>query len=198
MDSELHSMPDLADLLDPPGFRDPSKPHVTDLIYAIENIGKEEKPFDYEALPGNVKNIMAMGRIWEYLALQDMIMKAAQSLVPVPNLTLEVDGIIGSLDMALYQPDELTRKAQVVVEVKARFSPPREDFPTGNQRYMRQVKSYCYMTGAREVWMPILYLSSRPPNAEYIIHKFDLSDLEVEENWRAILNMKHYVQAKTG
>lgn len=199
MDSEVHSMSNLADLLDPPGFRDPSKPHVTDLIYAIENIGKEPKPFDYDGLPGNVKNIMAMGRIWEHLALQDIIRQAVHlALVPVPNLTLEVDGIIGSLDMALYSPDELDGPASVVVEVKARFSPPRDDFPRGNPRYMRQVKAYCHMTGARKVWMPILYLSSRPPNSEYIIHKFNVSDLEIEENWRAICNTANYLRLKTG
>ena len=102
MDSETRSMSNLADLLDPPGFRDPSKPHVTDLIRGIENLGKEVEPFDYEALPQNVKGIMAMGRIWEHLVLQDVILEGLKvGLIPQPKLTLEVDGIIGSLDLSI-------------------------------------------------------------------------------------------------
>jgi len=207
MDSEIRDMSDLADLLDPPGFRDPSKPHVTDLIHAIENLGKYVEPFDYGALPQHVKNIMAMGRIWEHLVRADVVREAVKcDLIPVMKLTPEEDGIIGSLDGALYAPTSPTNKwdavllstAEVVVEIKARFSPPNVTFPRNNPRYMRQCKAYCYMTGARKVWMPILYLSTKPPNAEYLIHRFEFSDLEVQENWRAIVNMKHYLEKTNG
>jgi len=190
-DSEVRDMSNLADLLDPPGLRDPSKPHVTDILREIENLGKEVEPFDYDALPENVKNIMAMGRIWEYLVRGDVITEAVRmNLIPVMKKELEVDGIIGSTDGILLNPR--TGLTETVVEIKARFSPSKSDFPSGSTRYMRQCKAYCHMSGARKVWMPILYLSTKPPNAEYIVHRFGFTDLEVQENWQMILNMRDY------
>jgi hypothetical protein len=192
MDSEIRSMSNLADLLDPPGFRDPSKPHVTDLIHAVEDLGKEAKPFDYEALPQNVKNIMAMGRIWEALVLRDVVgVGMSAGLIAVTKLVVETDGIIGSPDGIL--SSGASSPAEIVIEVKCRFSPSNDRFPRDNTRYMQQCKSYCHMTGARKVWMPILYLSTRPPNAEYIIHRFEFTDLEVQENWQMIVNMRDYL-----
>jgi len=195
METETRSMDNLADLLDPPGFRDPSKPHVTDLIYAADAIGsgKEIVPFDYDALPEYSRNIMSMGRIWEHLVGADVIREAClQGLVPIMKPVMEVDGILGSVDGALYPVDRLTQ-AEVVVEIKARFSPPKPDFPMGNTKYMRQCKAYCHMTGARKVWMPILYFNTRPPNAQYLIHRFEFTDLEVEENWQMILNIRDFL-----
>jgi len=185
---ETRSMHNLADLLDPPGFRDPSKPHVTDLIYAADNLGKDVEPFDYDSLPQATRNIMSMGRIWEHLVRADVIRLAVeQGLMPVMKLSVEVDGIIGSVDGVLYSPaikkletEWYKELAEVVVEIKARFSPPKPDFPSGNKKYMRQCKAYCRMTGARKVWMPIGYFQNRPPNVEYLIHKFEFTDLEVQ------------------
>jgi len=201
MDSEVRSMSDLADLLDPPGLRDPTHPHVTGLIRGLDDIGRTPRPFNYDALPQSTKNIMAMGRIWEYLVRPDITREAVRvGLIPVWKLTPEVDGIIGSLDCALFRPPwtpDGPQKAEVVVEIKARFSarsaPRNKDFPQSERKYIRQCKSYCYMTGARKVWMPILYFGSSPPNMEYVIHRFEFSDLEVEENWRMLLNMKGYL-----
>lgn len=200
MEIETRDMSNLADLLDPPGFRDPTRFHVTELISAVENIGKEVKPFDYDGLPDHVKNIMSMGRIWEHLVLRDVIGEAArEGFVAVPKLTLEVEGVIGSLDAALFFNETIPvnrRRAWAVVEMKARFSPPKDDFPQGHQRYMRQCKAYCYMTGARKVWMPIVYYSSGPPNVQYLIHRFEFTDLEVQENWQMLINMKEHLEKK--
>ena len=199
METETRDISKLADLMDPPGFRDLSKFHVTDLIHAVENFGKEVAPFNYDGLPQATKNIMSMGRIWEHLVLGDWIREGVKAgSVPVPKVTLEVDDVIGSLDGALYAPglhaDGTLGAADVVVEIKARFSPPNDDFPIGNRRYMRQCRAYCYMSGARKVWMPILYLSTKPPNTQYLIHRFEFTDLEVEENWQMLMNMKEYLE----
>ena len=99
--------------------------------------------------------------------------------------TLEKDGVIGSLDGAAYSgPNPVA-----VIETKLRFSSPFLDI-RDNRRYMLQDKAYCYLLGCSEAWMPILHVQSRPPSAEYKWYRISFTQMELEENWRMLMNMK--------
>ena len=180
----------LSEVLDPPGERATDKAHVTDLIARV--LG--DKRGDFASLPQNVHNIMAMGRIWESVVRVDVAKAALDvGLVPSGPQVLELDGIIGSLDGSVCDLEHGMVIPKCVVEVKCRFSPASN--PRDNKRYMYQGKSYCWMLGVEELWMPILNISTRPPNAEYVLYKMRFSRLELEENWRMLVNMKEYVDA---
>ncbi len=180
--SEMMSLPDLADFLDPPVVRDLSKPHVSDLI----NKAMMEKEMSYEDIDGRVKGIMALGRIWEWVVRADVEREVrGKGLIYLKPFSKECDGVIGSLDGAAYDgPSPVA-----VLETKLRFTKPFEDI-RDYRRYMLQDKAYCHLLGCQEVWMPILHVGNRPPMAEYWWYKLRFTEVEVEECWRMLMNMK--------
>jgi hypothetical protein len=178
----------LSYLLDPKQNRDETRPHVSDLISKV--LRENREPFD--DLPEQVHNMMAMGRIWEAVVRLDVARAALDEGILVGGArVLEVDGIIGSLDGVLLEYQGHGEDVPVgLIEMKLKFSKAAD--PTENKRYMYQVKAYCWMLGVEYAWMPILALSARPPNAEYYIYKIGFSKLELEENWKMLVNMRDY------
>ena len=177
--SETRSLSKLADFLDPPAYRDLSKPHVSELI----SKAMMDKRNDIDE---RVEGIMALGRIWEWIVRPDIKKRVEEvGLIFVPPHTRECDGVIGSPDGAAYDGPVPV----AVVETKLRFSAPFVDV-RDQRRYMLQDKAYCYLTGCKEVWMPILHVQSGPPSAEYRWYRIGFSEVELEENWRLLMNMK--------
>ena len=176
--SEARSLPDLADFLDPPSARNLSKPHVSGLI--------QKAMMQESNLDARVEGIMALGRIWEWLVRPDVERRVESAgFIYLKPFTMECDGVIGSLDGAAY--DGPVPKA--VIETKLRFSPPFKDI-RDYRRYMLQVKAYCHMLGCLQARMPILHVGNRPPMAEYWWYKLKFTEVEVEENWRMLINLK--------
>jgi len=175
--SEAISLPSLADFLDPPAPRS-SKPHVSDLIH--------KAMMDKSNIDERVEGIMALGRIWEWVVRPDVerVLREA-GLIYVRMGPMECDGVIGSLDGAAY--DGPTPVA--VIETKLRFSRMFEDI-RDYRRYMLQTKAYCHILKCSEAWMPILHVGNSPPMAEYWWYKLKFTEVEVEENWRMLINLK--------
>jgi len=178
--SEMMSLSKLADFLDPPVVRDLSKPHVSDLISKAMMQGNNIN------IDLRVEGIMALGRIWEWVVRGDVERRVrSEGLIYVKPFSMECDGVIGSLDGAAYDgPSPVA-----VLETKLRFTKAFEDI-RDYRRYMLQDKAYCHLLGVTEVWMPILHVGNRPPMAEYWWYKLRFEEVEVEENWRMLMNMK--------
>jgi len=129
---------------------------------------------------------MALGRIWEWVVRADVKWHVENAgLIYLKPFTLECDGVIGSLDGAAYSGP----KPVAVLETKLRFTRSFDDI-RDYRRYMLQDKAYCHMLGCLEAWMPILHVGNRPPMAEYWWYKLKFTEVEVEENWRMLMNMK--------
>lgn len=176
--SEARPLPELADFLDPPAARS-CKLHVSDLIHKAmmqpaSNIDER------------VEGIMALGRIWEWVVRTDVERTVKEAgLIYVRMGPMECDGVIGTLDGAAYNgPTPVA-----VIETKLRFSSMFKDI-RDYRRYMLQTKAYCYILRCLEAWMPILHVGNRPPMAEYWWYKLRFTEVEVEENWRMLMNMK--------
>jgi len=177
--SEARSLPELADFLDPPPPRDLSKPHVSDLIY-------KAMMQESDIVDQRVEGIMALGRIWEWVVRPDVerVVKE-EGLIYVRPFTMECDGVIGSLDGAAYNGSTPV----AVLETKLRFSKSFGDI-RDYRRYMLQDKAYCHILKCSEAWMPVLHVGNRPPMAEYWWYRLRFTEVEIEENWRMLMNMK--------
>ena len=176
--------------------RDASKHHVTELLNMNWPM---QGSIDWEA--------MLFGNVWEYVsskwvgqvawqAIGDGIgQKLVYQYAPEP---VERDGIVGSVDGLIYQvEDESTPVPVVLVEQKLRYTTKQED-PRDNPRYYHQVRAYCYMTGCREVWMPVMYLGTRPPDVKAVMYRFQVSDQECNETWTMLMNLKRYSESGGG
>lgn len=177
--SETRSLPDLADFLDPPAYRNLSKPHVSDLI-------QKAMMTNYSDRDERVEGIMALGRIWEWVVRADVKMLCEEEgLTYLGPFVLEKDGVIGSLDGAAFR----NGIPVAVIETKLRFSPPFKDI-RDYRRYMLQDKAYCDMLQCSEAWMPVLHIGNRPPMADYRWYRLQFTQIELEENWRMLMNMR--------
>lgn len=175
------NLSDFMNTLESPAHREGH--HVTDLIdVALASVGK-----GYGDSEPNY-NLMALGRMWEKVCAQWMYEWNGMFTGPI---SIFKDGIVGSLDGSI--DSEIagiflrSLKTEVVVEMKLTFSsaPPEDRF-----RWMAQVKAYCHMAGTNQCWMPVLYLSGRPPDARFKMHKLTFSQRELDENWQMILHAK--------
>jgi len=177
----------VADLVDPPAYRDESKVHVSTLVHkaALLTGHGRDSPITPE-----VEDIMALGRIWEQ-AVRPHVREAAleEGLWAEFQGVKEKDEVVGSLDGILYDAEKGKILPRAVVEIKSRWSSPGD--PRDNWRWMVQSKAYCLMAGVKELWMPVLYLPMRgPPKAEYVLHKLEFLEHELEENWMMLMNVK--------
>jgi hypothetical protein len=180
---------DVADLLDPPGPRDESKAHVSDLIHAILEVSANRKPVLKRSVVPN--GMMAMGRIWETSVRGYMDRAAAEEgMTSLSSLTLTVDDTIGNLDQLFWGQDR-----RVVGETKLKFS--RHTDPRENKRYMYQVKAYCYMAKALEVWMSVAAITAQPPDVDFRIFRLEFSQSEVDSNWEMLMNMKEHLEGNS-
>jgi len=181
--SEMWSLSELADFLDPPAHRDLSLPHVSDLIRVAMMNGDD-------GIDERVEGIMAAGRIWEWAVRADVRrMCRNEGFVYMSPFSLTIDGVIGSLDGGAYRVDSGSLTPAAVLETKLRFSKPFDDI-RNYRRYMLQDKAYCHMLGVEDVWMPILHIGNRPPMAEYWWYKIKFTQIELEENWRMLVSLK--------
>lgn len=167
----------VADRLAPSSPRDNTKAHVSELISKVL-----EETYDEER-PQWANNIMSFGRIWEEAVMRPILEQEAE--VFAPNVTLERDGIIGTMDGICY-----TNNESFVWECKTRFRPlhPPRDY----DRWMFQVKAYCHMARTNKAWLTVLHVSARPPNTELVWHELEFSDQELEDNWTMLKNARDY------
>ena len=166
----------LADLLAPSNPRDETKPHVSSLIAKI--LGDKDND-----RPQNVINIMSLGRIWEEAVMRPAV--EAECVIFTPNVSIERDGIIGTLDGVAH-----TDTDSYVWECKTRWT--RYHAPEEHPRWLYQVKAYCYMMRMNKAWLTVLHLSTRPPNAESYWHELEFTDQQLAENWQMIVNARDY------
>ena len=167
----------LAELLAPPSPRDESKHHVSSLISTVLGTTFSEDREDW------ANNIMAFGRIWEEAVMRPMVEQETTAFTP--NVTVERDGIIGTLDGIAHNETD-----SFVWECKTRFRPYHE--PEEYSRWMYQVKAYCYMTGIHKAWLTVLHVSGRPPNTQLVWHELSFTPEELQENWQMLLNARDY------
>jgi len=177
--SETRPLPTLADFLDPPAYRDLSKPHISELI-------QKAMMSKNDVIDARVEGIMALGRIWEWVVRPDVKRLVEEAgLIYISPHSRECEGVIGTLDGAAYDGPVPV----AVLETKLRFSSPFTDI-RDYRRYMLQDKAYCHLLGAVEAWMPILHVQSRPPSAEYKWYRIRFTQVEIEENWRMLMNIR--------
>ena len=179
----------VADLADPPGYRDESVVHVSDLVSrAATLVGLPS--YSSETTEAQ-RNIMALGRLWEAM-VRPTVKELAEleGLQFIPTVPRVMNDVVGSLDGILVEegaPDV----ACAVVETKSRWTSSGD--PTSNWRWMAQVKAYCFMSMCTRAWMPVLYLPRKgPPNAEFVLHRLEFLPHELAENWQMLMGARRY------
>jgi len=131
------------------------------------------------------------GFIWERLLSSAFGERSA-----VRPSEVEKDGIVGS-------PDGINRVRlidgggivygngeRVLEEYKCTTYSSTKD-PGQNERWIMQVKAYCYMLGLQTCLFRILYLLGDYRENRYPIYKvwlLDFTELELRENWDMIIN----------
>ena len=180
----------VADLADPPDYRDESVVHVSDLVSrAAKLVGLPS----YSSEPTEAqRNIMALGRLWEAM-VRPTVKELAESegLQFCPKEPRVMNGVVGSLDGILIKKGEPASRTYAVVETKSRWTDSGD--PRDNFRWMAQVKAYCWMSMCTRAWMPVLYLPRRgPPNAEFVLHKLEFLPHELAENWQMLIGAGRY------
>ena len=175
-------MEDLINVLHPQQPRSESKHHVTELLNINWPMGGS---MDWEAV--------LFGNVWEYISSRWVSrvvgeMPSSHLYVYKPG-EVEMNDVVGSV-AGISKVDGVDT---VLVEHKLRYSTEQTD-PRENLRYYHQVRSYCYMTGCREVWMPVLYLGCRPPDVKAVMYQFQVSDQECAETWNMMMNLKEYLE----
>jgi len=180
----------VADLADPPGYRDESVVHVSDLVSrAATLVGLPS--YSSETTEAQ-RNIMALGRLWEAM-VRPTVKELAESegLQFCPKEPRVMNGVVGSLDGTLIKKGEPASRTYAVVETKSRWTDSGD--PRDNFRWMAQVKAYCWMSMCTRAWMPVLYLPRRgPPNAEFVLHKLEFLPHELAENWQMLIGAGRY------
>lgn len=189
---------DLAEVasdFDPPSERDETKIHMSECRDALlETLKIQSARNAEEELPQWVKNLGSFGLIWERVLQTTMIKKAhEQDLLFRPGtISLEMDGIIGSLDGLLYPMKG--KGPSAVWENKTRWH--HDEIPIDNDKYMIQAKAYCWMAGVTQVWFPVLNIASRPPDMRQWLHIIEFSVQELMENWKSLLAVKPMAEKK--
>ena len=184
----------VADLAAPPGHRDESVVHVSDLVSrAAKIVGLPT--YSSETTEAQ-RNIMALGRLWEaMLRPTGKELAEFEGLQFFPTVSRTLNDVVGSLDGILVEegtPDT----AYAVVETKSRWANSGD--PTTNWRWMAQVKAYCFMAMCTRAWMPVLYLPRKgPPNAEFALHKLEFLPHELAENWQMLIGARNDNTANT-
>jgi hypothetical protein len=148
--------------------------HVSQVLrYIRENLG-QKSDFD-EAELGR---FALVGRLWEAQLAEAMFLPPRYERIG----EIERDGIIGSPDC--YDFDE-----QAVGEFKVTWRSARRDIAEFVD-YWRQIKAYCHMLDTQRAFLCVFYICGiwNPPVP--ICRRYDVtfSQLELEENWRMILN----------
>ena len=162
--------------------RDRSAWHVTNLLESANLIARGD--VRYHTYEGAPKGIMSLGRIWEQVADAYLTDWAATY---APDIHVERDGIVASLDGALIPPGGGRIH---VVESKLRFT-LKEDVP---DRHWQQVSAYCYMYGTLYACMPVCRIQTRPPVAVARLHFFELTEQETAETWAQLTATKRYLE----
>ncbi len=171
-------------------YRTPSPFHATAMIdKALEISGGKKKNFNPDDFPG----VDQLGHLWEF-AVRPWVRWYVESLGWKVTFALEMpkDGIILSLDGIAFNPQAPSQRA--VIETKSRWTP--KYLPTDRFRDMSQVKSYCYAAGTTNVWMPVLRISSTPPQATVRLHVLNFSQVEIAENWEMMMNTKREMEKR--
>ena len=162
-----------------PRSNDPDRPHLTDIISSIE----DEMGWGYKGSGfGGPWLTMELGFMWENVLSYALAERYAMRVGEV-----ELDGIVGSPDgMSSYDP--LHKVDMVLEEYKCTWKSTRNPIEK-HWRYMTQVKSYCHMVGVSVVVMRVLYVVGDHwgHGPQYGVYRIEFMPVELEENWRMIL-----------
>lgn len=167
----------------PPEPRDRSVWHVTNLIDSARLVSRGENCY-WEGSDPN--GIMSMGRIWEAcidLYLADYADRRGG--LYSPDLVLDEDGIVASLDGILFTNDF----GSAVTETKLRFT-MNPEIP---MKHLQQVRAYCHLAKTDLVYYVSGHLSSAPPMASARMRVIRLTKQSIEETWEMIVNTKDYL-----
>tara|TARA_R100000306_G_C4337486_1_gene123517 strand:- start:154 stop:516 length:363 start_codon:yes stop_codon:yes gene_type:complete len=115
---------------------------------------------------------------------------AEEGLVALDSVTMERDGVIGNLDQIFYRSSY-----RVLGETKMRFS--RHTHPLDHKRWMYQVKAYLKMLKTQHAWMPVLAVTSQPPDADFRIFRLEFEQDEIDANWEMLMNMKEHLEEES-
>ena len=205
----------IADVMDPRRPRERGW-HVSALSEASQDIVRSAKPLnpmDYwwagglnaggrADLDEKVPGILDMGRVWEAVSIRALDAWACKRgmIVQKPDRGLCVDGVWMTIDgilqtTAAHDEIESMDHPLAVVECKLRFT-QIDDVRSSKawEKWMRQVKSYCYGLGVRTAWVVVGSVTSRPPSAKSKIEIVTFTETELAENWQLIMNTKEYLE----
>jgi len=193
------SLPQAADLLDPPAPRDESKWHVSTLVGEAAKAAKSKWAYHDDGV-FEENGIMALGRMWEFCVRPMVEENAAERGVSFYEgkrlAPIALDDTIGTVDGLLLPKGFLGPNAPIlaVVEIKSRHARPAD--PRDHWRWMTQSKAYCYMTRCSSLWMPVVYILHSPPDAKLLLHQIVFEDWELEENWAMLMNVKRSLEVR--
>jgi hypothetical protein len=187
----------LGDALDAQSSRERVGWHVTDLIkirrlLAHPNSTTQVREyFKGSYLPDWVRNLGAIGKIWEEAVMRTYVMWYSSEGSRVDEkVEAECDGVTGSLDGMFYP----SNGSAMVIECKCRFGWSSED-PRHYRDWMPQCLAYCHMVGTTEVLMPVLYLPATSREVRFLQHRITFSKGEVEGNWSTLMTAKAKAEA---
>jgi len=169
----------------PPKTRDYSAWHVSNLLESARHIVKGD--IRYHEYEGHPLGIMSLGRVWE-AAVDAYLTRYAkqQGGYFIPDVELDADGIVGSLDGVLCLP----KYGTLVSESKLRFTISPE-IPLS---HLQQVRSYCHLLGTDLVCYVSGHVASNPPCALGTMRIIRFTRQSIEECWQGIVNTKTYLE----
>ena len=169
----------------PPLPRDRSVFHVTNLLESGRLIAKGNIRYHERTAPPT--GIMSLGRVWESAVDHYLADYAAQKGgVYTPDVELEEDGVVASLDGLLF----LCGLGLMVVETKLRFT-LNTSIPL---QHLQQVRAYCHIAGTDLVCYVSGHLSSAPPTSVAFLLMLRLPCGGIAETWEGIMATKRYLE----
>lgn len=122
-----------------------------------------------------------LGRIWEVTIASTIAAAGWSGAAFIRPGELECEGFIGS-------PDAIRLSDGAVQEFKATWKSSSGSIFDKAPWYLWQIKGYCYMTDTKLATLYVLFLNGtyKPPLPEIGAWELEFSQLELEENWKAI------------
>lgn len=187
---DLEHMADLCDVAferEPPGGRDHSIWHVTNLLASARLIVKGGN--SYYVGNGPPSGIMSLGRIWES-AVDHLLADYAKCRggVFVPDIICARDDISGSLDGIMFLPTDTG--SPLVCETKLRFT-MSEEIPF---THCQQIRAYCHLAYTDLACLVSGHVSSAPPMFSALLRILHFTRSSIQEAWQSLVNTKLYLE----